>query len=332
MSSHPLSPSTTSTADFENMYSTIGSTYETAFAHDPGLVSFLTNTLPLLPPHARILDVGSGTGRPVASTLAGAGHQVFGIDISSTMVALAQKAVPNGTFVVGDMRTFEPREHWADAQEGFDAVFNILSLFILSREDIEAVAGKWKTWVKKGGLLCICMIAAEDLRPKKEGGEGWDEDGMCAREIEGMFMGNRISFTLFGREGWKWLLERNGFEVVSENTEVYTPPVEAEIFPRMCCLNMTMLPVQRETEQLLDFNLDFDKCWSWRFHENSIFPPSAIICEERCPARKQEGKVFIVTGGNQGVGLKPIKTLYPIGAIIYTVSRSSKRALEEAME
>ncbi|KAA8567819.1 hypothetical protein EYC84_008274 [Monilinia fructicola] len=163
------------------MYSSIGSTYETGFGHDPGLLSFLAKTLPLLPAHSHILDLGSGTGRPVASTLAETGHQVFGLDFSETMIALAKTAVPNATFALGDMRSFEPLEYW-HVEEGFDAVFSILSLFIFSREEIEGMVGKWA----------------------------------------------RIRFTLFGREGWRWLLGRNGFEVLWEETDLFRPPVEAE--------------------------------------------------------------------------------------------------------
>lgn len=152
------------------------------------------------------------------------------------MIALAKTAVPNATFALGDMRSFEPLEYW-HVEDGFDAVFSILSLFIFSREEIEGMVGKWARWVKRGGLLCICTIAAEDLVPKRERGEGegdgqaggrWDEDGMCAREIGGRFFGNSIRFTLFGREGWRWLLGRNGFELLWEETDLFRPPVEAE--------------------------------------------------------------------------------------------------------
>lgn len=146
------------------------------------------------------------------------------------MIQLSQRAVPTGKFAEGDMRTFSPLTHWPTVAShgGFDAVFSILSLFILSREEIEEMGNKWGKWVKKGGLLCICTIAAEDLRSRKEGGEGYDEDGFCARDIEGRFMGHKVSFTLFSREGWRWLLGKNGFEIVSENTDIYTPPEEAD--------------------------------------------------------------------------------------------------------
>ncbi|KAJ5677027.1 uncharacterized protein N7477_002660 [Penicillium maclennaniae] len=54
------------------------------------------------------------------------------------------------------------------------------------------------------------------------------------------------------------------------------------------------------------------------------WPPPPTFTEKDVPS--QEGRVFIVTGGNQGVGYELIKMLYPTGAVIYMASRSEERA------
>ncbi|KAI4156607.1 MAG: hypothetical protein LQ340_000154 [Diploschistes diacapsis] len=54
------------------------------------------------------------------------------------------------------------------------------------------------------------------------------------------------------------------------------------------------------------------------------FPPPPNFTEKDVP--RQDGKVFIVTGGNSGIGLELIKILYPTGATIYMASRSEERA------
>jgi NAD(P)-dependent dehydrogenase (short-subunit alcohol dehydrogenase family) len=54
------------------------------------------------------------------------------------------------------------------------------------------------------------------------------------------------------------------------------------------------------------------------------FPPAPTFTEK--DIGRQDGKVFVVTGGNQGVGLELIKMLYPTGATIYMASRSEERA------
>lgn len=50
------------------------------------------------------------------------------------------------------------------------------------------------------------------------------------------------------------------------------------------------------------------------------FPPKPTLTEENVPS--QHGRVFIVTGGNAGVGFELCKILYGTGATIYMASRS----------
>ncbi|KAH8701702.1 hypothetical protein BGW36DRAFT_394529 [Talaromyces proteolyticus] len=63
-------------------------------------------------------------------------------------------------------------------------------------------------------------------------------------------------------------------------------------------------------------------------HVTQFWPPAPTFTEK--DVNSQAGLVFIVTGGNQGVGLELIKMLYPSGAMIYMASRSRSRA-EEAI-
>lgn len=53
---------------------------------------------------------------------------------------------------------------------------------------------------------------------------------------------------------------------------------------------------------------------------DQIFPPKAAFTEKNVPS--QEGRIFIVTGGNAGVGYELCKLLYGTGATIYMASRS----------
>jgi hypothetical protein len=53
---------------------------------------------------------------------------------------------------------------------------------------------------------------------------------------------------------------------------------------------------------------------------NQSYPPAPTFTEEDVPS--QQGKVFVVTGGNAGVGFELIKLLYPTGATVYMASRS----------
>lgn len=54
------------------------------------------------------------------------------------------------------------------------------------------------------------------------------------------------------------------------------------------------------------------------------FPPKPTYTEASVP--RQDGRVFIITGGNSGIGLALAKALYPKGAKIYLACRSEARA------
>lgn len=54
------------------------------------------------------------------------------------------------------------------------------------------------------------------------------------------------------------------------------------------------------------------------------FPPKPTYTE--ASVARQDGRVFIITGGNSGIGLALVKLLYPKGAKIYIACRSEERA------
>jgi NAD(P)-dependent dehydrogenase (short-subunit alcohol dehydrogenase family) len=58
-----------------------------------------------------------------------------------------------------------------------------------------------------------------------------------------------------------------------------------------------------------------------------LFPPSPAFTEKDIPSLV--GKVFIVTGGNAGVGLELVKILYSKGATVYIASRSPTKIATE---
>ncbi|PSN69691.1 NAD(P)-binding protein [Corynespora cassiicola Philippines] len=69
----------------------------------------------------------------------------------------------------------------------------------------------------------------------------------------------------------------------------------------------------------------FKAVWS------QYFPPTPTFTEKDVPPSSQVGKVFIVTGANQGIGLELVKMLYPTGATIYLAGRSQER-IETAIQ
>ncbi len=53
---------------------------------------------------AKVLDLGCGSGRPVAQHMAELGLRVTGVDSSPTMISLCRKRLPDHEWIVDDMR------------------------------------------------------------------------------------------------------------------------------------------------------------------------------------------------------------------------------------
>lgn len=203
-----------------SFYNDMGANYENAFSHDKGLLSVLQTIIEKLRPRSRVLDLGCGTGRPIAETLAAAGHHVHGIDIAQSMVDLSRKAVSSGTFEQANILESQP-------QGQYDAVLAIFSLFLMSRSEIETAVTRWAQWTKPGSLLIIASMAADDSERQARNAI-WAPDDESASGIEYRFMGIMQSMTLFTKKGWQLLLERNGFVVVDTRVHLFCPPPESQ--------------------------------------------------------------------------------------------------------
>ncbi|KAI0803618.1 hypothetical protein GGR55DRAFT_391571 [Xylaria sp. FL0064] len=68
---------------------------------------------------------------------------------------------------------------------------------------------------------------------------------------------------------------------------------------------------------------------AFRNFKTQTYPPPPQFTS--VPPGSQKGRVFIVTGGNTGIGFEICKLLFPSGATIYMASRSKDKA-EEAIE
>ena len=166
----------------EMVFDALGQKYEDVFGHDPGLHRMVQRLLAYLPADARILDYGSGTGKPVCHMVAESGRSIHGIDNSKTMIELSRKQVPKGTFERCNMLEYAP------SPASFDGVTATLSLFELTRTQLTSMATKWFQWLRPGGYLLICTFGAEDCDGTRA--EMYDADKECASGIPWTFMGH----------------------------------------------------------------------------------------------------------------------------------------------
>ncbi len=63
--------------------------------------------LSLIPEHAQILDLGCGSGKPIAAYLIEQGHSVVGVDSSDVMIEMAKHNFPEQHWIQADMRQIE---------------------------------------------------------------------------------------------------------------------------------------------------------------------------------------------------------------------------------
>jgi SAM-dependent methyltransferase len=83
-------------------------------------------------PGGAILDLGCGTGHPVANYLLERGFRVTGVDSAPSLIALARRRLPAGEWLVGDMRTL-------DLGRRFDGILAWYSFFHLAPDDQRAM-------------------------------------------------------------------------------------------------------------------------------------------------------------------------------------------------
>ena len=97
----------------------------------PGLTEagWFQRFMAALPAGGSVLDIGCGSGWPVAAALLKHGFQVVGVDPAPGLLAHAALTLPDGEWLAGDMRTLDL------GQRRFDGLLAWHSLFHLSPDD-----------------------------------------------------------------------------------------------------------------------------------------------------------------------------------------------------
>lgn len=110
---------------------------------------YLDRILKRLEPGASILDLGCGTGRPIARYLIEQGFRVVGVDESEKMLEIARLYVPEVELIHADML------EEMDLREQFSVVIAWDSIFHIARQHHRALFGKIRELLKTGGWLLV---------------------------------------------------------------------------------------------------------------------------------------------------------------------------------
>ena len=109
--------------------------------------AWLDHFLALLPAtDASVLDLGCGSGHPIAAYLIENGCQVTGIDRSEVMLEMARESFPEQTWIDADMRHFR-------FDQQFDGILAWDSFFHLTPDDQRAMFAQFSAHAKRGAAL-----------------------------------------------------------------------------------------------------------------------------------------------------------------------------------
>jgi 2-polyprenyl-3-methyl-5-hydroxy-6-metoxy-1,4-benzoquinol methylase len=184
----------------ESLYNPMGKRYEDAYGHIPEQAQSLNWLVSQLPLGSKILDIGSGTGKPTADALTSAGHAVHGIDISDSMLDVARKQVPLATFQKIDFRDFTAEPATYDAITSYFAF-----LLAMPQAQIREMIQKIHGWLKPGGFFVFSTVPAD------------------IEHLPAQWLGNDVILTSMSEDQYAECFREAGFEIVHQKTSVFVP-------------------------------------------------------------------------------------------------------------
>lgn len=144
-----------------------------------------------------ILDLGCGSGFPIASYLMDHGFKLTGVDASIELLKIAQISFPRMECIYGDLRTVE-------LDEQYDAIIEWWALFHIPKEDHAKIIARCASWLKPGGIL-----------------EFTTGDHEYAASSSDM-LNQELDFYSHAPEFYERQLKKNGFEILLSESDQET--------------------------------------------------------------------------------------------------------------
>lgn len=142
---------------------------------------------------ARILDLGCGSGVPIARDMIARGHHLTGVDAAPAMIAAARAAFPDAIWQLADMRALP-------AMGRFDGIIAWHSFFHLPQGD------------QRGMIASFARLAAPDAALVFT-------SGPAEGEAIGSFQGKPLYHASLSPAEYRALLAAHGFEVLRYRAE-----------------------------------------------------------------------------------------------------------------
>ncbi len=148
-------------------------------------------------PASSILDVGCGSGFPIASYLINKGFQVTGVDSSKELLKIAEQKCPAMKTIYGDVRSVE-------IEQKFDAIIEWWCLFHLPKQDHGKMISRFASWLKKGGVLEFTT------------GDSEYQDSSSA------MLNQELDFYSLNPDKYEKFLKENGFKLILRESDQET--------------------------------------------------------------------------------------------------------------
>ncbi len=147
----------------------------------------------VMPEAADVLDLGCGSGEPVAHYLIAAGHRVTGVDSAPTLIDLCRSRFPDQTWIAGDMRK-------VSLARRFGGIVAWNSFFHLTPDDQRAMFTVFRDHAEPGAALMFTS-------------------GPAAGEAIGNYQGEALYHASLATAEYEVLLATHGFSVVQHVVE-----------------------------------------------------------------------------------------------------------------
>ena len=170
--------------------------------------SWLDRFCEKLPNKAKVLDLGCGSGVPIARYLSEKGCEITGVDSSEVMLEMAQQNFPienypNHRWIHGDMRNVQLNEN-ARLNENvslntdsiFDGILAWDSFFHLTADDQRQMFAQFQQFSKIGTMLMFTS-------------------GPSDGEAIGEMFGEALYHASLSPDEYRQLLAQNGFQVLA---------------------------------------------------------------------------------------------------------------------
>lgn len=133
-----------------DVYESVASRYDAERSRVMFEARWLARFTACLPANGHLLDLGCGTGEPIARWFLAEGFTVTGVDFAQAMLDIARERWPDGDWRQADMRTL-------DLKERFDGLIAWDSFFHLTRDEQRACLPLMAAHLKPGGSLLVTV-------------------------------------------------------------------------------------------------------------------------------------------------------------------------------